>query len=240
MAGTGSALPNLGRLDAAGPGFAALLEAIRETKSPAGECNNVWSKQMPTSDKRYVVQTAEQRHRALSCSCPQTLATWYSIRRAVAARQRSQPKHGAGAGSPATPLPIAVAIARQRLTTASFDYWTLADSAEGTAAEAEFSGQPACSRARGGLGSRIRHEDSSTNACRPSARRSLAYDENSAAHAARQPAATNQQASSASPHRSRSRVSHRGHTSRLTRPATGVRERPSLQRPSNTRSSPAP
>ena len=40
--------------------------------------------------------------------------------------------------------PVAVAIARQRLTTASFDYWTLADSAEGAAAEAELSGLPTC------------------------------------------------------------------------------------------------
>ena len=48
--------------------------------------------------------------------------------------------------------PIAVSIARQRLATAIFDYWTLADSEDGARQEAEITDQDRSPATRGRLG----------------------------------------------------------------------------------------
>ena len=133
-------LAELGRLDAAGPD-SLLCWKRYEDEIPGRRINNVWSKQMPTSDKRYVVQTANSviERCLLMSTDPGDLVF--------------DPTCGGGTTAVAAETwgrrwitcdtsPIAVAIARQRLTTASFDYWTLADSADGAAAEAELSGQP--------------------------------------------------------------------------------------------------
>ena len=48
--------------------------------------------------------------------------------------------------------PVAVSIARQRLTTATFPYWTLADSSDGARQEAELSGRDPADPPEGGWG----------------------------------------------------------------------------------------
>ena len=97
---------------------------------------------MATSDKRYVVQTADSviERCLLMATDPGDVVF--------------DPTCGGGTTAlvaerwgrrwiTCDTSPVAVAIARQRLTTATFDYWTLADSPEGAAAEAELSGIPA-------------------------------------------------------------------------------------------------
>ena len=134
-------LAELGRLDAAGPG--SMLSWKRyENEIPGRRIHNVWSRQMSASDKRYVVQTADSviERCLLMATDPGDLVL--------------DPTCGGGTTALVAETwgrrwitcdtsPVAVAIARQRLTTATFDYWTLADSPEGAAAEAEFSGLPA-------------------------------------------------------------------------------------------------
>ena len=133
-------LAGLGRLDAAGP--ESILSWKRyENEVPGRRIHNVWSRQMSTSDKRYVVQTAANviERCLLMATDPGDLVF--------------DPTCGGGTTAVAAETwgrrwitcdtsPIAVAIARQRLTTAAFDYWKLADSADGAAAEAEFAGLP--------------------------------------------------------------------------------------------------
>ena len=131
---------------------------------------------MPTSDKRYVVQTANSviERCLLMSTDPGDLVF--------------DPTCGGGTTAVAAETwgrrwitcdtsPIAVAIARQRLTTASFDYWTLVDSPEGAAAEAELSGLPAPREPAGGWGQDpaqgfVYERVSAVSAS------SLAYDEN--------------------------------------------------------------
>ena len=135
-------LAELGRLDAAGAG-STLGWKRYESEVPGRRIHNVWSRQMSPSDKRYVVQTADSviERCLLMSTDPGDLVF--------------DPTCGGGTTAVAAETwgrrwitcdtsPVAVAISRQRLTTATFDYWTLADSAEGAAAEAELSGLPAC------------------------------------------------------------------------------------------------
>ena len=135
-------LAELGRLDAAGP--TSLLRWRRyEDEIPGHRTNNVWHRKMSATDKRYVVQTADTviERCMLMATDPGDLVF--------------DPTCGGGTTALVAEIwgrrwitcdtsPVAVAIARQRLTTATFDYWTLADSAEGAAAEAELSGLPGC------------------------------------------------------------------------------------------------
>ena len=168
-------LAEVGRLDAAGS--ESLLGWKRYENEIAGRrIHNVWSKQMSASDKRYVVQTADSViERCLqmttdpgdlvfdpTCGGGTTALTAETWGRRWITCDTS---------------PVAVAIARQRLTTATFDYWTLADSAEGASAEAELSGLPAtntpaegwgCDPASGFVYERVPTVSAS----------SLAYDEN--------------------------------------------------------------
>ena len=135
-------LAELGRLDAAGEG-STLGWKRYENEVPGRRTHNVWSRQMSASDKRYVVQTADSviERCLLMATDPGDVVF--------------DPTCGGGTTAIAAETwgrrwitcdtsPVAVAIARQRLTTATFDYWTLADSAEGAVAEAEFSGLPTC------------------------------------------------------------------------------------------------
>ena len=143
-------LAELGRLDAAGPG-STLRWKRYENEVPGRRIHNVWSRQMSASDKRYVVQTADSvLERCLLMSTdPGDLVF--------------DPTCGGGTTAVAAETwgrrwitcdtsPVAVAVARQRLTTAAFDYWTLADSAEGAVAEAELSGVPAAPAPAAGWG----------------------------------------------------------------------------------------
>ncbi len=135
-------LAELGRLDAAREG-STLGWKRYENEVPGRRTHNVWSRQMSASDKRYVVQTADSviERCLLMATDPGDVVF--------------DPTCGGGTTAIAAETwgrrwitcdtsPVAVAIARQRLTTATFDYWTLADSAEGAAAEAELSGLPTC------------------------------------------------------------------------------------------------
>ena len=170
-------LAELGRLDAAGPG-STLRWKQYEDEVPGRRIHNVWSRQMSASDKRYVVQTADSvLERCLLMSTdPGDLVfdpTCGGATTAVAAETWGR------RWITCDTSPVAVAIARQRLTTATFDYWTLADSSEGAATEAELSGLPAApvpaegwghDPARGFVYERVPTVSAS----------SLAYDENPA------------------------------------------------------------
>ena len=168
-------LSELGRLDGAGTD-SPLHWKRYENEVPGRRIHNVWYQQMATSDKRYVVQTADSviERCLLMATDPGDLVL--------------DPTCGGGTTAlvaerwgrrwiTCDTSPVAVAIARQRLTTATFDYWTLADSVEGASAEAELSGLPAAPApaegwghdpARGFVYARVPTVSAS----------SLAYDEN--------------------------------------------------------------
>ena len=167
-------LAELDRLDAAGP--TSLLRWRRyEEEVPGHRINNVWHRKMSATDKRYVVQTADTviERCMLMSTDPGDLAF--------------DPTCGGGTTALVAEIwgrrwitcdtsPVAVAIARQRLTTATFNYWTLADSAEGAAAEAELSGLPARRKPAEGWGHDPAHGFVYERAPTVSAG-SLAYDE---------------------------------------------------------------
>ena len=168
-------LAELRRLDAAG--VRSLLSSKRyENEVPGRKIHNVWSTQMSASDKRYVVQTADSviERCLLMSTDPGDLML--------------DPTCGGGTTALAAETwgrrwitcdtsPVAVAIARQRLTTATFDYWTLADSPEGVAAEAELSGLPAAPAPEEGWGHDPARGFVYERVTTVSAK-SLAYDEN--------------------------------------------------------------
>ena len=133
-------LAQLGRLDAAGPG-SALSWKRYENEVPGRRLNNIWHKQMSTTDKRYVVQTADSviERCVLMATDPGDLVfdpTCGGATTAVAAEKWGR------RWITCDTSPVAVSIARQRLSTATFPYWTLADSADGARQEAELSGKP--------------------------------------------------------------------------------------------------
>ena len=143
-------LDQLGRLDAAGPG-STLSWKRYEHEVPGRRVHNVWHRQMSTSDKRYVVQTAEQviERCLLMATDPGDLVfdpTCGGATTALVAERWGR------RWITCDTSPVSVAIARQRIATAAFEYWTPADSANGSAVEAEFSGSAVADAPQGGWG----------------------------------------------------------------------------------------
>ena len=134
-------LAELGRLDAGAEGISLRWKKF-EDEVPGRKLNNVWHRQMSTSDKRYVVQTADRviERCLLMATDPGDLVldpTCGGATMALVAETWGR------RWITCDTSPVAVAIARQRLATATFDFWTLADSPQGAGAEAELSSQPA-------------------------------------------------------------------------------------------------
>ena len=147
-----------------------------ENEVPGRRTHDVWTRQMSASDDRYVVQTADSmiERRLVMSTNPGDLVL--------------DPTCGGGATALAAETwgrrwitcdssLVAVAIARHRLATATFDYWTLADSSDGAATEAVLSGNPAPREAAEGWGQDpargLVYERVPTVSAK-----SLAYDEN--------------------------------------------------------------
>ena len=148
-------LAQLDRLDAAGPG-SALSWKRYENEVPGRRINNMWHQQAYASDKRYVVQTADSviERCVLMATDPGDLVldpTCGGATTAVAAEKWGR------RWITCDTSPVAVSIARQRLATATFPYWTLADSADGARQEAELSGKPEALRPEGGWGNDPAH-----------------------------------------------------------------------------------
>ena len=143
-------LAELGRLDAAGPG-STLRWKHYESEVPGRRINNMWPQQAYASDKRYVVQTADSviERCVLMSTDPGDLVfdpTCGGATAAVAAEKWGR------RWITCDTSPVAVSIARQRLATATFPYWTLADSSDGARQEAKLSGKPEASPPDGGWG----------------------------------------------------------------------------------------
>ena len=139
-----------GRLDAAGP-RSALSWKRYENEVPGRRMNNMWQQQMSPSDKRYVVQTADSviERCLLMATDPGDLVfdpTCGGATTAVAAEKWGR------RWITCDTSPVAVSIARQRLSTATFPYWTLADSADGARLEAQLCGNPEALPPEGGWG----------------------------------------------------------------------------------------
>ncbi len=143
-------LAEMGRLDAASPG-SALRWKRYEAEVPGRQLNNIWHRQMSASDKRYVVQTADNviERCILMATDPGDLVfdpTCGGATTAVAAEKWGR------RWMTCDTSPVAVSIARQRLATATFPYWTLADSADGARQEAALSENPIAPSPEGGWG----------------------------------------------------------------------------------------
>ncbi len=133
-------LAELNRLDAASPD-STLCWKRYEDEVPGRQLNNIWHQQMSASDKRYVVQTADSvtERCVLMATDPGDLVfdpTCGGATTAIASEKWGR------RWITCDTSPVAVSIARQRLATATFPYWTLADSADGALQEAELSGEP--------------------------------------------------------------------------------------------------
>lgn len=132
-------LAELGRLGAASQ-EAPLRWKRYEDEVPGRRIHNIWSQKMSPTDKRYVVQTADSviERCALMATDPGDLVfdpTCGGATTALAAEKWGR------RWITCDTSPVAVSIARQRLATATFPYWTLADSIDGARQEAELSGQ---------------------------------------------------------------------------------------------------
>ena len=143
-------LAALGRLDGSDSGD-WLHWKLYEGEVPGRRINNVWHRPMAASDKRYVVQTADSviERCVLMATDPGDLVfdpTCGGGTTAVAAEKWGR------RWITCDTSPVAVSIARQRLSTATFPYWTLADSADGAREEAELSGKPEALPPEGGWG----------------------------------------------------------------------------------------
>ncbi len=141
-------LDELSRLDQASP-QSALMWKKYENEVPGRRINNIWQRQRYSSDKRYVVQTADSviERCILMTTDPGDLVfdpTCGGATTALAAEKWGR------RWITCDTSPISVAIARQRIATATFKYWTLADSPEGAKAEAEFSNRPVSDPPSGG------------------------------------------------------------------------------------------
>ncbi len=141
-------LAELNRLDAAGPG-SALRWKRYENEVPGRRINNMWHQQAYASDKRYVVQTADSviERCVLMATDPGDLVfdpTCGGATTAIAAEKWGR------RWITCDTSPVAVSIARQRLSTATFPYWTLADSVNGARLEAQLSGNPEAPPPEGG------------------------------------------------------------------------------------------
>ena len=130
-------LAELGRL----VGGTALAWKLYEDEVPGRRLNNIWHKQMRPTDKRYVVQTADSviERCVLLSTDPGDLV--FDPTCGGATTSFSAEKWGRRWITCDT-SPVAVSLARQRLATATFPYWTLADSDDGSRQEAELSGKP--------------------------------------------------------------------------------------------------
>ena len=147
-------LAELGRLAAVEGG--ALGWKRYENEVPGRRINNVWSQQSYASDHRYVVQTAVTviERCLLMSTDPGDLVfdpTCGGATTAVAAEKWGR------RWITCDTSPVAVSIARQRLSTATFPYWTLADSADGARQEAQLSGEPEAPPPEGGWGNDPAH-----------------------------------------------------------------------------------
>ena len=141
---------DLGRLDAAGIGKTLRWKRY-EDEIPGRRINNMWAQQMAAKDKRYVVQTANSviERCILMATDPGDLVfdpTCGGATTAVCAEKWGR------RWITCDTSPVAVSIARQRLSTATFPYWTLADSADGSRQEAELSGRLPALTPEGGWG----------------------------------------------------------------------------------------
>ena len=227
-------LAGLGRLDAAGP--ESILSWKRyENEVPGRRIHNVWSRQMSTSDKRYVVQTAANviERCLLMATDPGDLVF--------------DPTCGGGTTAVAAETwgrrwitcdtsPIAVAIARQRLTTAAFDYWKLADSCRRRGGRSRaLAGLPVPLESLRRAGARTRRRGFVYERVPAVSAGILGYDENAPPTLLVNQPRNEPAASCASRHRSLSRASRRGHTSRSTTPATGAPWRGRRRNSSRTR-----
>ena len=143
-------LAELGRLDSAGSD-SDLTWKRYENEVPGRRIHNVWHRVMRPSDKRYVVQTGDSiiERCILMATDPGDLVF--------------DPTCGGGTTATMSERwgrrwitcdtsPIAVSIARQRVATATFDYWTLADSEDGAVQEAEITGSSPVEPPEGGWG----------------------------------------------------------------------------------------
>ena len=143
-------LDELRRLDAAGPG--SILRWKRyEDEIPGRQIHNLWHRKASASDKRYVVQTADSviERCLLMATDPGDLVfdpTCGGATSAIAAEKWGR------RWITCDTSPVAVSIARQRLSTATFPYWTLADSVDGARLEAQLSGNPETPPPEGGWG----------------------------------------------------------------------------------------
>jgi len=140
-------LAERGRLD----GISNLSWKRYENEVPGRRITNMWNQQMAASDKRYVVQTADRviERCVLMATDPGDLVfdpTCGGATTAVAAEKWGR------RWITCDTSPVAVSIARQRLATATFPYWTLADSADGAREEAQLSGKPEVPAPEGGWG----------------------------------------------------------------------------------------
>ena len=143
-------LAALGRLDAAGA-EAKLSWKRYEDEVPGRRIHNMWHKQMSATDKKYVVQTAENviGRCILMTTDPGDLVldpTCGGATSAVVAERWGR------RWITCDTSPIAVAIARQRIATATFDYWALADSEDGASQESEIAGEDPAMPPAGGWG----------------------------------------------------------------------------------------
>ena len=137
-------------LDAAGS-ESTLRWKRYEDEMPGRRLHNMWAQQMSAKDKRYVVQTAESviERCLLMSTDPGDLVfdpTCGGATTALVAERWGR------RWVTCDTSPIAVSIARQRIATATFDYWTLADSEDGARQEAEITDQDEAMPPEGGWG----------------------------------------------------------------------------------------
>ncbi len=120
-----------------------------EDELPGRRTNNIWQTQMQAKDKRYVVQTGDEviERCILMATAPGDLVFDPTCGGATTALMSE--KWGRRWITCDTSA-VSVAIARQRISTATFPYWTLLDSYEGASEEAELSGEPKIQTPEGG------------------------------------------------------------------------------------------
>ena len=143
-------LAHIGRLDGSA-GLERLAWRRYEDEVPGRRIHNVWHQQMSTTDKRYVVQTADSviERCMLMSTDPGDLVfdpTCGGATTALVAERWGR------RWITCDTSPIAVSIARQRIATATFDYWTLADSQDGARQESEITGGSPAMPPEGGWG----------------------------------------------------------------------------------------
>ena len=144
-------LSELNRLDSAGPGK-ALHWRWYEEEVPGRKINNIWHRPMSTSDKVYVVQTANSviERCLLMSTDPGDLVfdpTCGSGTTAQAAEKWGRRWITCDTSN------VAVAVARQRFTTSTHPYWTIDDQSNGSSQLDRGSSDPAA----GFIYEKVRH-----------------------------------------------------------------------------------